>query len=385
MSSSRVYSRLLPPLYSIRRAAIRALSSPSTILCSKPGYRSITTLNKVSSTSSTSTLQSNRSAFAPKISCRLFASSGENVTQSEPEADGATTSHAEADNSIAASSRNSATSSSDGDANSTATELDSSESEDGRFAKKQDPSIVRSVSSTARSVANTASDAVGAVARGLSNAKDHTAEAMGEVTESPALYIGNMFFETTEEDLKRYIEQVATVKSVKIIYDARGMSKGFGYVEMADLPAAGAVIAQLNQMPFAGRRLSIQYQTRRPPRNSSGRDAFSGFGGSREPHPPTRTLFVGNMSFDMSDKDLHELFRDVRNVTDIRVAIDRRTGQPRGFAHADFTDVRSAEKGMEYLKEKEVYGRRLRVDFSESSNNSRKAGMNSEHLPGRDM
>jgi nucleolin len=51
---------------------------------------------------------------------------------------------------------------------------------------------------------------------------------------------------------------------------------------------------------------------------------------------------------------------------DVRVAIDRRTGQPRGFAHADFIDVASATKAREVLKEKTIYGRQLRVDFSKS-------------------
>ena len=82
---------------------------------------------------------------------------------------------------------------------------------------------------------------------------------------------------------------------------------------------------------------------------------------------PTRTLFVGNMSFDMSDRDLNNLFREVKNVIDVRVAIDRRTGQPRGFAHADFSDVPSAERALGELSGKVVCGRALRVDFSTST------------------
>lgn len=73
------------------------------------------------------------------------------------------------------------------------------------------------------------------------------------------------------------------------------------------------------------------------------------------------------MSFEMSDKDLNDLFREVRNVVDVRVAIDRRTGAPRGFAHADFIDVESAMKAREYLQSREIYGRRLRVDYSYSA------------------
>lgn len=84
-------------------------------------------------------------------------------------------------------------------------------------------------------------------------------------------------------------------------------------------------------------------------------------------NPPSRTLFIGNMSFQMSDKDLHELFRPIKGVRDVRVAIDRRSGQPRGFAHADFTDVESAEEAKKVLETKIIYGRQLRIDFGTSS------------------
>lgn len=79
---------------------------------------------------------------------------------------------------------------------------------------------------------------------------------------------------------------------------------------------------------------------------------------------PSKTLFIGNMSFEMTDRDLNNLFRGIRNVIDVRVAIDRRTGQPRGFAHADFVDVKSAMEAMKVLDGKETYGRKLRVDYS---------------------
>ena len=80
------------------------------------------------------------------------------------------------------------------------------------------------------------------------------------------------------------------------------------------------------------------------------------------------------MSFDMSDRDLNNLFREVKNVIDVRVAIDRRTGQPRGFAHADFTDIESAERALDELRGKMVCGRALRVDFSTSTGRSAMGG-----------
>jgi len=84
------------------------------------------------------------------------------------------------------------------------------------------------------------------------------------------------------------------------------------------------------------------------------------------PTEPTSTLFVGNLSYNLTDRDLNNLFRPLRNIRDVRIAIDRRTGQPRGFAHADFLDVASAQKAAEELRGREVGGRQLRIDFSQS-------------------
>lgn len=115
---------------------------------------------------------------------------------------------------------------------------------------------------------------------------------------------------------------------------------------------------------FEGRNLVVQYH--KPKDNVRTRDAS----GSFAKNPPSRTLFIGNMSYEMSDKDLNDMFRDIRNVMDVRVAIDRRTGQPRGFAHADFIDVSSAVTAKEALDGKTVYGRQLRIDFSKSARDS---------------
>lgn len=72
----------------------------------------------------------------------------------------------------------------------------------------------------------------------------------------------------------------------------------------------------------------------------------------------------------MFDWDV-DLFREIRNVLDVRVAIDRRSGQPRGFAHADFIDIPSAERAKEHLEKKVIYGRNLKVDFSASAAQAR--------------
>ena len=128
----------------------------------------------------------------------------------------------------------------------------------------------------------------------------------------------------------------------------------FGYVDFADQRSAARAVETMNQALYEGRRLTVQFSAKKKfePRADS------------TPNPPSKTLFIGNMSFEMSDQDLNDLFRDIRDVTDVRVAIDRRTGQPRGFAHAEFHTEAGAEKAKSVLQDKEVYGRKLRVDFS---------------------
>ena len=145
----------------------------------------------------------------------------------------------------------------------------------------------------------------------------------------------------------------------------------FGYVEFSTPAEAAEAIQQFHLQNFEGRRLNVAYAIAREGRSrdtNTQRSNRSSFTRDDKPeNDPSKTLFIGNMSFDMSDKDLNSLFRSVKNVVDVRVAIDRRTGQPRGFAHADFIDVESATKAMEELRGKIVLGRNLRIDYSLST------------------
>ena len=128
-------------------------------------------------------------------------------------------------------------------------------------------------------------------------------------------------------------------------------------------------MGSLDQQTFQGRRMAVQYHVRRE--NSRAPQTGDRQERSRPVNPPSKTLFIGNMSFQMSDKDLNDAFREIRNVLDVRVAIDRRSGQPRGFAHADFIDVKSAEEAKAVLENKTIFGRQLRVDFSRDARSER--------------
>ncbi|KAI9847338.1 MAG: hypothetical protein M1830_007393, partial [Pleopsidium flavum] len=295
----------------------------------------------------------------------------DDVTTAEPEAEGATPAESSS-HSIAASS-NPEHASVDEDERSTIAAAVSSVSDTvSAQASNAADSVAQSTGSVRESITGTAEAfAAGAGLRSPQRDQDQRGGAFREGGRGPpqapaskSLYVGNLYFDVTEEDLKKEMERFGTVQSVKIIYDGRGLSKGFGYVEFDQLDQSAKAIEGLNQQVFEGRRLSVQYTVKKDPQRAPGA------GGAR--NPPSKTLFIGNMSFDMSDKDLNELFREIHNVIDVRVAIDRKTGQPRGFAHADFIDVSSAVKAYGVLRDKEVYGRKLRIDYSQPSQPNRR-------------
>lgn len=97
------------------------------------------------------------------------------------------------------------------------------------------------------------------------------------------IYVGNLSYQTSEDELKELFENHGTVSSVSIIKDRNsGQSKGFGFVEMADDDEAQAAIDGLDQSEFGGRRLKVN-QAR--PREEGGqrdqRGSRGGGGGNR--------------------------------------------------------------------------------------------------------
>ena len=86
------------------------------------------------------------------------------------------------------------------------------------------------------------------------------------------LYVGNLSFETTENDLKELFEEIGQVETVRIITDRNtGRSKGFGFVEMPE--GADKAIAQMNGKEVKGRTLTVNEARPMSPRDS-GRDGF---------------------------------------------------------------------------------------------------------------
>lgn len=116
---------------------------------------------------------------------------------------------------------------------------------------------------------------------------------------SKILYIGNLFFEVTAPQLEAEFAKYGEVTNSRVVTDDRGLSKGFAYVEFINQQQADAAREALDQKVFQGRRISVQYHRRREANNNNNKR------NQRSTAEPSKTLFIGNMSYQMSDRDLN--------------------------------------------------------------------------------
>lgn len=73
-------------------------------------------------------------------------------------------------------------------------------------------------------------------------------------------------------------------------------------------------------------------------------------------------LYVGNLSFDVTEKDLRDMFSPCGPVNDIHVVMDRDTGRPRGFAFVTMNSEDGAKAAIQALNGKDWKGRALTVN-----------------------
>jgi RNA recognition motif-containing protein len=94
------------------------------------------------------------------------------------------------------------------------------------------------------------------------------------------IYVGNLSWSMTDEDLNNLFSQYGTVSSAKILKDKMsGRSKGFGFVEMDDTEAAKSAIAALNEQEVQGRKLIVNESQPRPEGSGYKKRSFGNGGG----------------------------------------------------------------------------------------------------------
>jgi RNA recognition motif-containing protein len=95
---------------------------------------------------------------------------------------------------------------------------------------------------------------------------------------STKLYVGNLSFRVTSDDLQEHFSQAGSVESANIVQDREtGRSRGFGFVEMSNEEDANNAIAQFNGQEYDGRNMVVNEA--RPREEGGGRGGYGGGGG----------------------------------------------------------------------------------------------------------
>jgi cold-inducible RNA-binding protein len=95
------------------------------------------------------------------------------------------------------------------------------------------------------------------------------------------LYVGNLAYSVTNEDLEALFSQAGKVDSATVVVDKfSGQSRGFGFVEMADSNEAARAIEEFNETELKGR--AIRVNEARPREGGGGPRGGGGGGGGRE-------------------------------------------------------------------------------------------------------
>lgn len=98
------------------------------------------------------------------------------------------------------------------------------------------------------------------------------------------LYVGNLPYKTTDDDLSALFSQAGPVESVRVMRDmATGRARGFAFVDMADDAAAQKAVSQFHGQPLDGRPLVVNEARPRPEGPPSYQRGGRADGGQREP------------------------------------------------------------------------------------------------------
>jgi RNA recognition motif-containing protein len=77
-------------------------------------------------------------------------------------------------------------------------------------------------------------------------------------------------------------------------------------------------------------------------------------------------IYVGNMSHETTEQDLRTMFSEAGTVGSVNVIMDRKTGEPKGFAFVTMSSQAEADKAISLFDTKELHTQALKVNFAKT-------------------
>lgn len=182
------------------------------------------------------------------------------------------------------------------------------------------------------------------------------------------MFVGNLPFSATEDDISSFFSHYGEVAGVKIL-KRNDRPSGKAFVQFAT--HEGALKAKdADGQDFSGRKIEVRFASEpapeRAPRQSFNQGGYGqGYDQQRAPRQPRNdenTIFIGGLSYQSTKDSVAELFGACGNITAVRVATDQE-GNPRGFAHVEFDSSDAVQEAIK-LTGTELDGRTIRVDVA---------------------
>lgn len=176
-----------------------------------------------------------------------------------------------------------------------------------------------------------------------------------------SIFVGRLSWGVDNDRLAQEFASCGEVVSATVQMDRNtGKSRGFGYVHFASSEAVEAAL-KMNGVEIDGRPVNIDRSTQADKSQVREKRAQT-FGD--ETSPPSATLFVGNLSFGVTEDTVWGFFNDY-GVKSVRLPTDRETGRPKGFGYVEFEDVEGAKKAFAAGNGADIEGRAIRLDYSQ--------------------
>lgn len=90
-------------------------------------------------------------------------------------------------------------------------------------------------------------------------------------------------------------------------------------------------------------------------------------------------IYVGNMSYDILENELRDIFTPFGVVDSVKIINDRETGRPKGFGFVEMPNQEEAQAAIDNLNEKEVRGRNLKVNEARPKESNHRPRRNSRY------
>ena len=191
----------------------------------------------------------------------------------------------------------------------------------------------------------------------------------GGENSNTSIYVRGLPWRASEDEIRDFFSACGTITSLEQPLMEDGRSSGTAVVNFDTTTAAEAAIA-LNGQELSGRWLSIQYNT--PKSTKAMPQNATRFEPSAK-DPGCVTVFVGNLSWNVDEDAIRAAFGECGEISSVRFATDKETGDFKGFGHVEFTETEATDKAVE-MAGTDICGRPVRVDYANDKRNSMGGG-----------